>query len=103
MLVYYVAMNHEIYLNEYFKGMQRSVAIFVDGPNVHKVGDRCKESNQLFVQQFSYIKLFYFHANITAIVQPMDQGTILSFKFAYRLLLSLSLVKKARIIMDKDN
>ena len=43
-----------------------------------------------------------FHANTTSIVQPMDQGTILSFKCAYRRLLSQSLVNKATVQIEND-
>lgn len=91
------------YLNEYFKRNNRNVAVIVDGPQVHQLGKKNKETNQLIVQPYTNISVFYFNANITSVVQPMDQGVILSFKCAYRRLLSQSLISKTRQIMDRDD
>ena len=39
---------------------------------VHNLGEKCKTTNQSLVQPYSYVKVYYFDANTTSVVQPMD-------------------------------
>ena len=90
------------YLNSMFVEKRMHAAIIVDGPQVHRNGVRCNVTKQLIVQPYSNLKLFFFDPNITALVQPMDQGVILSFKCSYRRILSQNLIEKTRNIIKKD-
>ena len=83
-------------LNGLFRKQNRNVLFFVDGPSQHKLESFDKSINQLTKHPFSNIKVYYFPPNTTAILQPMDQGTILSFKCHYRRLMSLKLIDQAK-------
>lgn len=61
-------------LNNKFKKESRNVILLIDNFSGHTL-------NNL---QFSNIKIEYFPANTTSVLQPMDQGIIENFKCHYR-------------------
>ncbi len=60
------------------KGEKRNILLFLDNFN----GDSPNKNEAAYVLR--NIKLHYFPANCTSVIQPMDQGIINSFKIRYR-------------------
>ena len=82
-----------IKLNKKFRCQKRKVLLFVDNCTAHK-----KDS----IPPLSNIKVVYFPANMTSVLQPMDQGIIKNFKHFYRVLLVKNVLSD-QFNKNKDN
>ena len=90
-------MNDEIFaswldsINIYFKSQNRKILLFIDNCSAQFKSEQKKLSN---------IKIIFYPANCTPVLQPLDQGIIRSFKVFYRRYLLQNIVD--RIISSKN-
>ena len=70
-------------IDKIFLKQGRKILLFVDNFSGHN-----------FEGTLTNVKLVYFPANCTSILQPLDQGIIASFKVGYRTLIIRRIVEK---------
>ena len=72
-------------IDKYFKSLDRNVLLFLDNFSGHCNDDKITKKKQTKEPlKLTNIKLHFFPANCTSVLQPMDQGIIQSFKMKYR-------------------
>ena len=74
-------------INEMIKREGRKILLFVDNAASHKI------------MQLSNVSLMFLPPNCTALIQPLDQGVIKTFKAHYR----IHFVKKLSLVMEEAN
>ncbi len=90
------------YLNKYFQNQGRKVAMLCDAPSIHLLGS-LGMYGQLVKQDYEYLKIIYLPSNLTAVIQPADQGIIRSLKSKYRYHLLNKLSAKAEPFLNDEN
>jgi hypothetical protein len=60
-------------LNQKMINDSRNFLLLLDNAPVHPIS-----------VQYTNIELFYFHSNVTSLIQPLDQGIIKNFKVFYK-------------------
>lgn len=84
--------NHYLLkLNNDMKAQKREILLFIDNAPVHKVPEVTK-------RKLSHVKVQFFPANMTSVVQPLDAGIIRSFKSSAR----RYTIRKIRSLMDQQ-
>ena len=89
-------------LDNIFKNKGQRILMFCDAPSIHVLGLR-DDNGQLLTQTLENIFIFYLPSNLTAVLQPMDQGIIRSLKSKYRYLFTKELCLKALPFLQNDS